>query len=61
MIDLLQKKISLFRGQPIGWDYTFNYDIEVFVSMSNEIEDYSGCSYETAKKLIEEHLKLQGA
>tara|TARA_R100000654_G_scaffold72009_1_gene103461 strand:+ start:769 stop:945 length:177 start_codon:yes stop_codon:yes gene_type:complete len=52
MTKVLDKKIRLFRGVCIGWDYTFDMDIEIFVSCSNEIEDYSGCDYETAKKLI---------
>jgi|TARA_R110001606_G_scaffold168896_3_gene313652 hypothetical protein len=52
MTKVLDKKIRLFRGEFIGWDYTFDCDIEIYVSSSNEIEDYSGCSYETAKKLI---------
>ena len=51
-MNYLDKKIRLFRSEFIGWDYTFDNDIEIYVSASNEIEDYSGCGYETAKKLI---------
>jgi len=52
MIKLLNKKIRLFRSEIIGWDYTFDCDIEIFVGTDNQIQDYSGCNYETAKKLI---------
>ena len=48
----LQKSTRLFRGEAIGIDYMFDFDIEVFVSLNGEIEDYSGCSFEKATKLI---------
>lgn len=50
---LLQKKTRLFRGEVIGTDFLFDTDIEIYVYENNEIADYSGCGYETAKKLIE--------
>ena len=40
-MNYLDKKIRLFRSEFIGWDYTFDNDIEIYVSASNEIEDYS--------------------
>ena len=49
---VLQKSIRFFRNEAIGTDYIFDFDIEVFVSLNGEIEDYSGCSYEKATKLI---------
>tara|TARA_R100001443_G_scaffold3277_1_gene10392 strand:- start:19 stop:234 length:216 start_codon:yes stop_codon:yes gene_type:complete len=49
---LLDKRVRLFKGEVIGWDYTFDCDIEIFVGTDNQIQDYSGCDYETAKKLI---------
>jgi len=49
---LLQKKTRLFRGEAIGTDYLFDCDVEVYVDEYNEIADYSGCGYETAKKLV---------
>ena len=52
-MNYLDKKIRLFRSEFIGWDYTFDNDIEVYLSASNEIQDYSGCGYKTAIKLIE--------
>ena len=52
MVKLLQKKTRFFRGHSIGVDFLFDYDIEIFVDLNNEIADYSGCSYKTAKKLI---------
>lgn len=48
----LDKKPAIFRNEFIGFWYTFDHDIEIFVSLFNEIDDFSGCSYETAKKLI---------
>ena len=32
--------------------FIFDFDIEVFVSLNGDIEDYSGCSFEKATKLI---------
>ncbi len=52
MIELLQKKTRFFRGQVIGIDFLFDYDIEIFTDLNNEIADYSGCSFKTAKKLL---------
>ena len=49
---LLQKKTRFFRGEAIGTDFLFDTDIEVFVDESNDIADYSGCGYETAKELL---------
>ena len=48
----LQKSTRFFRNEAIGTDYIFDFDIEVFVSLSGDIEDYSGCSFEKANKLI---------
>ena len=48
----LQKSTRFFRNEAIGTDFTFDFDIEVFVSLNGEIEDYSGCSFEKATKLI---------
>ena len=52
MTKLLDKKVRLFRGELIGWDFTFDYDIEIFVETDNKVQDYSGCDYETAIKLV---------
>jgi hypothetical protein len=52
MVKLLQKKIRFFRGEAIGTDFLFDYDIEIFVDLNNEIADCSGCGYKTAKKLL---------
>jgi hypothetical protein len=52
MENLLQKKNRFFRGEIIGTDYLYDCDIEIFVDEKNEIADYSGCSYKTAKKLL---------
>ena len=49
---VLEKKIRFFRNEAIGIDYTFDFDIDVYVSLNGEIEDYSGCSFEYANKLI---------
>jgi hypothetical protein len=49
---VLQKSTRFFRNEAIGTDYIFDFDIEVFVSLNGEIEDYSGCSFEKATKLI---------
>ena len=51
-MDLLNKTVRLFRNEVIGHDYTFDCDIEIFVALDGQIEDYSGCDSETAKKLI---------
>ncbi len=48
----LQKSTRWFRGEAIGTDYMFDFDIEVSVSLNGEIEDYSGCSFKKANKLI---------
>jgi hypothetical protein len=48
----LQKNTRWFRGEAIGTDFIFDFDIEVFVSLNGEIEDYSGCSFSKATKLI---------
>lgn len=55
MIDLLQKKIEFFRGEAVGISYIFDYDIEIFIDEGNQIADYSGCGFETAKKLLNEN------
>jgi hypothetical protein len=52
IMKLLQKKTRFFRGEAIGTDFLFDTDIEVFVDESNDIADYSGCGYETAKELL---------
>ena len=52
LIKLLNKTPYFFKGDFIGCNYIFDYDIEIFVSSFNEIDDYSGCSFATAKKLI---------
>lgn len=52
MIKLLQKKTRFFRGDAIGTDFLFDYDIEIFANEKNQIIDYSGCGYETALKLL---------
>ena len=52
MENLLQKKTRFFRGEVIGTDYLFDCDVEIFVDEKNEIADYSGCGYKTAKKLL---------
>lgn len=49
---VLQKSTRFFRNEAIGTDYIFDFDIKVFVSLNGEIEDYSGCSFEKATKLI---------
>ena len=49
---VIEKKIRFFRNEAIGTDYTFDFDIDVYVSFNGEIEDYSGCSFEYANKLI---------
>ncbi len=49
---VLEKTIRFFRNEAIGTDYIFDFDIEVYVSLNGEIEDYSGCSFEYANKLI---------
>lgn len=49
---LLQKNTRFFRGEAIGTDFLFDSDIEIYVDENNEIADYSGCGYETAKKLV---------
>jgi len=48
----LQKSTRWFRNEAIGTDFTFDFDIEIFVSSNGDIEDYSGCSFEKATKLI---------
>lgn len=52
IMNLLNKTVRLFRNEVIGHDFTFDCDIEIFVALDGQIEDYSGCDYETAKKLI---------
>lgn len=53
IMKLLQKKPFIFRNEVLGFNYIFDCDIEIYLSTSGEIEDYSGCGYEQAKKLIE--------
>ena len=48
----LKKSYRIFRNEVIGTDFTFDFDIEIFVSLNGEIEDYSGCGFEKANKLI---------
>jgi len=48
----LQKITRFFRNEAIGTDYIFDFDIEIYVSLSGDIEDYSGCSFKEATKLI---------
>ena len=52
---LLHKKARMFRQEFIGWDYIYDCDIEIFVGDDNEIQDYSGCDYNTAHRLISEY------
>ena len=52
MNELLGKTAIFFREDFIGWEYTYDYDIKVYVDLSGEIYDYSGCGFETAEKLI---------
>ena len=49
---LFQKKPIIFRSEVIGTEFIFDCDIEVYVDLSGEIYDYSGCGYEKAVKLI---------
>jgi hypothetical protein len=49
---LFEKKIRIFRNEVIGTDFIFDCDIEIFVSTNGEIEDYSGCGFDKATKLI---------
>ena len=55
---LLHKKARMFRQEFIGWDYIYDCDIEIFVGDDNEIQDYSGCDYDTAHRLISEYNNL---
>ena len=48
----LQKSTRWFRNEAIGTDFTFDFDIEIYVSLNGDIEDYSVCSFEEATKLI---------
>jgi len=48
----LQKSTRWFRNEAIGTDFTFDFDIEIFVSLNGDIDDYSGCSFKEATKLI---------
>ena len=52
---LLHKKARMFRQEFIGCDYIYDCDIEIFVGDNNEIQDYSGCDYNTACRLISEY------
>ena len=52
-MNYLDKKVVLFRGEVIGFNYIFDYDIEIYLDTNNDIQDYSGCGYKTAIKLIE--------
>lgn len=46
------KSPEIFKNEVIGYWYTFDCDIEIYVGINGEIEDYSGCGYERAIKLI---------
>jgi len=46
------KSPEIFKNEVIGYWYTFDCDIEIYVGINGEIEDYSGCGYERAVKLI---------
>ena len=52
-MNCLDKKVVLFRGEVIGFNYIFDYDIEIHLDINNDIQDYSGCGHKTAIKLIE--------
>ena len=52
---LLHKKPRIFKTKFIGWDYIYDCDIEIFVGDDKEIQDYSGCDYNTACRLISEY------
>ena len=53
-MEFFDKTPRLFRNEVYGFDYTFDCDIEIFVSLGGEIEDVSGCGEKTAKRLIAE-------
>ena len=53
---LFKKESRIFRNEAIGTDFIFDCDIEIFVSINGEIEDYSGCSFSQANELINRNI-----
>lgn len=53
----LQKTPTIIENELIGYNYIFDYDIEISTDMNGKIVDYSGCSYNKAFKLLKQTIK----